>query len=92
MKEIFKTVLENYKRYIHPEHGEWAGLCYISWGCLRRKPAIEFKNYLKDYFKDQKIFFKANGLETSEQGWYVWKVEDVESRIEWLEEQILKHS
>lgn len=46
--------------------------------------------FIKNYFKEQEVFYRYNGLRTSEKDQFVWEACLVEPRKEWLKKILNK--
>ena len=92
MRTIHKILIEvktNYLRNIK-FYGKWChGLCNASdHASITYEERLLFNEYLQNAFKNRKVFYDYKGIKTPERYQFVWKKENQESRIKWLNKHI----
>lgn len=66
------------------------GFCSVVKNNFEYDDAEKFEKYLKKITKNQKVFYTYDGVETGERNQFVWNAKDIQVRLDWLDEQILK--
>lgn len=85
---ILERVLE---KLIEEKDGarERYSLCYTAKFNLGKGDYYFFDRYMhKHLIKGRKVFYRIDGQRTDNNGWYVWRANNKQARINWLEKMI----
>lgn len=89
--EILIQVKTNYLRNIK-FYGKTYGLCNA---CdhpdIMEEEYYLFRDYLRNDVKSRKVFYTSEGLKTPYTHQFVWKIENQEARIKWLNKHIKRN-
>ena len=100
MKNVLLRVLYEYVNG-EPSKGHYHnGICSaLSYLMINRKIGISDHNYIKtllvkEWHKNNRVSFDRNNETIHKEGsnmYFLWKIEDRKSRVDWLNGQIEKH-